>query len=161
MRHYIKTEKDPYQNHIYSIHGPRLHMHWTGFFRLNKTLGIWWTTIKFEHVVVAQPPLFQVHNIISVAEIWFVQLQTDTLCTVHCVSGTFSEPTFLILCFLSLFWFQYRADLLLFVTVVVYDCIPPCQAPQISVGMFVGLPFLSLFLGMKISKRIVVIFNTM
>ena len=75
--------------------------------------------------------------------------------------GTFTEPTCLILCLLYLLWLQCRADSLLFGTVVVCDCIPPCQVPQISVGLVVGLPFLSLFLGMKISKRIVVLFKQM
>ena len=49
----------------------------------------------------------------------------------------------------------------MFGVVVVCDCIPPCQVPQRSVGMVVSLPFLSLFLGIKISKRIVVLFNKM
>ena len=86
-------------------------------------------------------------------------MQIDKLCTVHCVSGTFTEPKFLILCFPYLFCFQCRADSLLFGTVVVCDCIPTCQVPQRSVSLVVVLPFLTLFWGMKLSKRIVVLFN--
>ena len=124
-------------------------------------LKIWWKTIKFEHIVVSQYPWFQVYNIICVVDIWFVQLKRDTLFTLHCVSGTLAEPTCMILCLLSLFWFQCRADSSLIGTVFIYDCIPPCQDPQRYVGLVVGFPFLSLFLGMKISKRIVVLFNQM
>ena len=137
MRHYIKIEEGPNQNHVFGIHGPRMPRRWTGLFCLNKTLDIWWTTIGFEHIVVAQSPWLQVYNIIRVPEIWFVQMQRDTLCNVHCVLGTFTEPTFLILCFPYLFWFQCRADLLLFGTVVFCDYIPTCQVPQRYVRLVV------------------------
>ena len=88
------------------------------YFAWTRLLKFWWTTIGFEHIVVSQSPWLQVYNIIRVPEIWFVQMQRDTLCNVHCVLGTFTEPTFLILCFPYLFWFQCRADSLLFGTVV-------------------------------------------